>query len=98
LSVVCGLWQIRRYHGYSIILPDLADEIVFNSFRLITFVMALLMAFRINRTYDRWWVGQEMRPFPWSQPWLQLAPPVTAARVDWPVLLEIAQEQARNSW
>jgi putative membrane protein len=59
IAVLVTADQIRRYHGYSLMLPDLADEIVFNSFRLITFVMALLMAFRINRTYDRWWLGRQ---------------------------------------
>jgi predicted membrane chloride channel (bestrophin family) len=53
----CG-GQVRQYYGLSSILPELADHIVFNSFRLITFVMALLMTFRVNRTYDRWCVGQ----------------------------------------
>jgi predicted membrane chloride channel (bestrophin family) len=37
----------------STFLPDL-DTTVFNAFKLIAFVMSLLMAYRVNRTYDRW--------------------------------------------
>ncbi len=39
------------YHGF-----PLVDEhgVLQNSFRLTSFAMSLLLAFRLNRTYDRW--------------------------------------------
>lgn len=48
-----SLSQTNKYHG----LPEVLltpDTIVLNTWRLISFVLSLLMAFRINRTYDRY--------------------------------------------
>eukprot|EP00775_Hariotina_reticulata_P013776 gene13776-13897_t len=59
IAVLITADQVRQYYKQASILPELADHIVFNSFRLTTFVMALLMAFRVNRTYDRWWTGRQ---------------------------------------
>jgi hypothetical protein len=52
VSLTVSLTQTNKYHG----LPEVLltpDTIVLNTWRLISFVLSLLMAFRINRTYER---------------------------------------------
>lgn len=45
--------SLDYYHTNRSLLPNL-DELVTTSWRMTSFVMALLLAFRVNRTYERW--------------------------------------------
>lgn len=58
-TAVHVLWpQCFEYYWLPPFLPDL-DLVILNSFRLITFLLALLLSFRVNRTYDRWWQARQ---------------------------------------
>lgn len=54
IGVVVTIDQtLDYYRPHLSLLPDL-DVFVNTSWRMTSFVMALLLAFRVNRTYERW--------------------------------------------
>eukprot|EP00775_Hariotina_reticulata_P001996 gene1996-2318_t len=55
LLIVC---QVLQDQGHFDMLPDVDAASVYNNFRLISFVLALLLTFRLNRSYERWWLAR----------------------------------------
>jgi hypothetical protein len=51
-TATIGIWEYYAHNGF---LPKLDSENVMKDlFRLVSFAMSLLLAFRLQRSYDRW--------------------------------------------